>query len=50
MTITEPGTPRRGHPVGIASLTFGILLLLASLAAQAISPALPFLLERTGMS
>lgn len=50
MTITEPGTPRRGNPVGIASLTFGILLLLASLAAQAISPALPFLLERTGMS
>lgn len=50
MTITEPGTPRRGNPVGIASLAFGILLLLAGLAAQAISPALPFSLERTGMS
>ncbi|MDV3296401.1 MAG: hypothetical protein ABGX90_08825 [Brachybacterium sp.] len=30
MTITEPGTPRRGNPVGIASLAFGILLLLAA--------------------
>lgn len=50
MTITEPGTPRRGNPVGIASLAFGILLLLAGLGAQTLSPALPFLLERTGMS
>lgn len=50
MTITEPGTPRRGNPVGIASLALGILLLLAGLGAQTLSPALPFLLERTGMS
>lgn len=50
MTITEPGTPRRGNPVGIASLAFGILLLLAGLGAETLSPALPFLLERTGMS
>ncbi|MFD4007912.1 hypothetical protein ACFWQK_09310 [Brachybacterium paraconglomeratum] len=50
MTITAPGTPRRGNPVGIASLAFGILLLLAGLGAQTLSRALPFLLERTGMS
>lgn len=49
MTITEPGTPRRGNPVGIASLAFGILLLLAGLGAETLNPALPFLLERTGM-
>lgn len=36
--------------MGIASLAFGTLLLLAGVASQALNPVLPLLLERTGMS
>lgn len=50
MTADQTSLPRRGNPAGLVSLAFGILLLLAGIAAQALSPALPFIMERTGMS
>lgn len=50
MNTDDPPVSRRGNPAGIASLAFGILLVLAGIAAHALSPALPFILERTGMS
>lgn len=50
MTTAQPGAPRRGNRLGLVSLAFGILLLVAGIASQALSPALPVILERTGMS
>ncbi|WP_114855923.1 hypothetical protein [Brachybacterium sp. YJGR34] len=48
--MTDTSTPRRGNPAGIASLAVAILLLLASIAAHALAPALPLLLDQAGMS
>lgn len=48
--MAAPTAGQRGNPVGIASLAFGILLLLAGIGTQALNPALPLILERTGMS
>lgn len=48
--MVQPAAPRRGNPFGIASLVFGILLILAGIATQALSPALPIIMERSGMS
>lgn len=50
MTTAQSSGLRRGNPLGVVSLIFGILLLLAGIATQALSPALPFIMERTGMS
>ena len=48
MTAPTPG--RRGNPAGVASLAFGVLLVVAGIATQALSRALPFILAETGMS
>ena len=50
MTTAQTSVPRRGNPLGLVSLAFGILLLVAGIASQALSPALPFIMERTGIS
>lgn len=50
MTAPEPGTQRRGNPAGLVSLAFGILLLLANIAAQSLAPAIPVFLAESGMS
>jgi uncharacterized SAM-binding protein YcdF (DUF218 family) len=48
--MTAPLHVRRGNPVGIASLAFGLLLLVAGIVVQALSPVLPSILAETGMS
>ena len=50
MTTAQPSAPRRGNPLGLVSLAFGVLLLLASIVTQSLAPALPVILERTGAS
>lgn len=48
--MAETTTRRRGNPAGIASLVFGVLLILAGIIAQTVSPAIPAILEQTGLS
>lgn len=42
-TANVPGPRPRGNPVGVASLVAGVLLVLASIAAQIIVPMLPLI-------
>jgi hypothetical protein len=42
MTTDAPPVSCRGNPVGIASLVFGVLLLLAGIVSQALGPARHF--------
>ena len=50
MTADQTSLPRRGNPAGLVSLVFGILLLLANVAAQSLAPAIPVFLAKSGMS
>lgn len=45
--MVQPAAPRRGNPVGIASVVFGILMLLASIAELIVVPLLPLALLET---
>lgn len=46
----QAAAQRRGNPFGIASLIFGVLLLLAGIAAQSFAPAIPTLVAENRMS
>lgn len=50
MTIDQAAPPRRGNSFGTASLVAGVLMLLAGVAAQSFTPAIPVLLAETGAS
>lgn len=43
--MSENPVPRRKNPVGLASLVFGILLVLLTLAWRVLSPALPRIVQ-----
>lgn len=47
-SVDEKTPARRKNPFGLASLVVGLLLTLVGIATQATSPAIPYLLERTG--
>lgn len=49
-TAAVAGTRPRGNAVGVASLVAGVLLVLASIAAQIIVPLLPWIATELGFS